>query len=157
MLLKYVPDKTPTPSPAINLPIVICVSEKVIPVCTAVPTVKTADQIRIDPLLPKRSEVNAWPRAPTNVLHNFIVGVQKKTKTLSPNRKIKKYTYPADKREVIMDWRELDRTNPPAPSGSPNRLTKSGMIKHPCGVCVQLPTTNIRRFAIKLTEITPIS
>ena len=109
MLLKYAPDKAPTPSPAINLPIVICVSEKVVPVCTAVPTVKTADQIRIDPLLPKRSEVNAWPRAPTNVLHNFVVGVQKKKLRPCPQIGKSKSTLTQPIREKLL-WTDENST-----------------------------------------------
>ena len=40
-------------------------------------------------------------------------------------------TYPADSREVMMDCRELDKIHVPSDCCSPNRWTKSGMIKHP--------------------------
>jgi hypothetical protein len=58
------PDIAPTPKPAIKRPIVICGTERSVPVWMATPTVKIADQRRIDPLRPKRSAVNACPRAP---------------------------------------------------------------------------------------------
>lgn len=38
--------------------------ENVVAVWMTTPTVNIADQTKIDPLRPKRSEVNAWPRAP---------------------------------------------------------------------------------------------
>ena len=58
------PESAPTPSPAIKRPIVICASEVVVPVWMAVPTVKIADQMRMDPFLPRLSDVNACPKAP---------------------------------------------------------------------------------------------
>ena len=48
--------------------IVIWATEWTVAVWTAVPTVKMADQMRMDPRRPKRSEVNACASAPTNVL-----------------------------------------------------------------------------------------
>lgn len=62
------PDKAPTPNPAIKRPIVICASEKVVPVCIAVPMVKMVDHMRMEPLLPNLSDVKACPKAPTKVL-----------------------------------------------------------------------------------------
>lgn len=40
-------------------------------------------------------------------------------------------THPAESNDVIIDCLELDRNMPPFPSGSPKRLMKSGMIRHP--------------------------
>ncbi len=42
-----------------------------------------------------------------------------------------KSAHPADSREVMMDCRELDRTHVPSDCCSPNRWTKSGIIRHP--------------------------
>lgn len=43
----------------------------------------------------------------------------------------KKYTYPAERRDVIIDCLELDRKNSPLSPSSPNLRIKSGMIRHP--------------------------
>ena len=61
-------DMAPTPSPATKRPMVICASDVEVAVWIATPTVKIADQKRIEPLRPHPSEVNAWASAPTNVL-----------------------------------------------------------------------------------------
>ena len=117
-----IPDIAPTPKPAINLPIVICAREKPVPVCTAQPTVKIAAQKRIEPFRPMRSEVKACASAPTKVLRNV-----NKPFDVSPMRN----TYPADRSDVMIDCRALDKTKPPCPSGSPNLRIKSGIIRHP--------------------------
>ena len=75
----------------------------------ATPIVKMADQMRIDPLRPKRSEVRAWPRAPTNVLQKSL---ERELDAIGCA-----LTYPADSKDVIMDCLELERVKPPFPSG----------------------------------------
>ena len=41
-------------------------------------------------------------------------------------------TYPAERRDVMIDCRELESVKVPSGFCSPNLCTKSGMIRHPC-------------------------
>lgn len=64
MTSSHIPERAPTPRPAMKRPMVNWTMEKVVPVWTATPIVKIADQMRMEPLRPKRSDVNACPSAP---------------------------------------------------------------------------------------------
>ncbi len=61
---RHVPERAPTPKPAMNRPMVIWTIEKVVAVWMATPMVNIPDQSRMDPRRPKRSEVKACPSAP---------------------------------------------------------------------------------------------